>query len=329
MRLPVSRFAPLLAAAAAVSLGSFAFAQSSVAGPEGDYPRVLGDPFVIDGVTYTPADTMNYDQVGYAAMRADGSGVSGSHRTLPLPSYVEVTALDSGRTILVRLDQRGPISGPDLVDLSPAAWAQLGLPQGAAVAVRVRRVNPPETERALLREGATAPERMETPKGLLAVLVRKLPPAPPGALKPGIEPAPLATSPVLAPGTVAKVAEKPAATPAPAPTVRQDPAAVAAAPAVKDAPKPAAKVVAAPPRPAAAAKPAPAAGGPGWFVQAAAFSSKERADAAARALGGTVSATGKLWRVRVGPLASTAAADAALAKVRAAGYAGARVVRAP
>lgn len=323
MRLTASRIAPFLAAVAAVSLSASAISQT--AGPEGDYPRVLGDPFEIDGVTYTPADTLNYDQVGYAAMQADGNGISGSHRTLPLPSYVEVTSLDSGRTILVRLDRRGPMSGPDLVDLSPAAWAQLGLPQGATVAVRVRRVNPPETERARLRAGETAPERMETPKGLLAVLVRKLPPAPAGALKPGIEPAPLATSPVLAPGTLAKTGPVPAvAAPAPAAAAKTEPkpAAVAAAPA--PAPKAAPKQ-----EPKSAAAPAPASSGSGLFVQAAAFSSKERADAAAKALGGTVSAAGKLWRVRVGPLASTASANAALAKVKAAGYADARVVRAP
>lgn len=315
MRSTASRIAPFLAAAAAVSFFTPALSQP---GPEGDYPRVLGDPFVVDGVTYTPADTLNYDQVGYAAVAGEGSGISGAHRTLPLPSYVEVTSLDSGRTILVRLDRRGPMSGPDLVDLSPAAWAQLGLPQGATVAVRVRRVNPPETERARLRAGETAPERMETPKGLLAVLVRKLPPAPAGALKPGIEPAPLATSPVLAPGTVAKVAAAPVvsapAAPVAAPKMDAKPAPVAAAPAPGPSPKP------------AAAQPA---SGSGWFVQAAAFSTRERADAAARALGGSVSSAGKLWRVRVGPLASTASADAALAKVKAAGYADARVVRTP
>lgn len=321
MRLTASRVAPFLAAVAAVSLSASALSQT--AGPEGDYPRVLGEPFEVDGVTYTPADTLNYDQVGYAAMQAEGNGISGSHRTLPLPSYVEVTSLDSGRTILVRLDRRGPMSGPDLVDLSPAAWAQLGLPQGAAVAVRVRRVNPPETERARLRAGEAAPERMETPKGLLAVLVRKLPPAPAGALKPGIEPAPLATSPVLAPGALAKAGAVPPGTaPAPAAAARTEPkpVAVAAAPAPKAAPKP---------EPKPAAGPARSSSGPGLFVQAAAFSSKERAEGAAKALGGTVSAAGKLWRVRVGPLASTASADAALAKVRAAGYADARVVRAP
>jgi rare lipoprotein A len=305
--------------------------EGASAGPEGDYPRVLGEPFVIDGVTYTPVDTMNYDQVGYAAMRGEGTGIGGSHRTLPLPSYVEVTSLDSGRTILVRLDQRGPMSGPDLIDLSPAAWAQLGLPPGGTVAVRVRRVNPPEPERALLRLGEQAPERMETPKGLLAVLVRKLPPAPPGALKPGIEPAPVASSPTLASAGIAPNAAA-VAKPAPKPVSPVVPPVVEAArtPPTAAAPVPEAKPVLPPTiRPALTPSLVQAAPQGGFFVQAAVFSTKARADAAAATLGGTVTPAGKLWRVRVGPHGSTAAAQAALAKVKAAGYADARVVRVP
>jgi rare lipoprotein A len=58
------------------------------------------------------------------------------------------------------------------IELSPAAAQQLGV--GSDAAVRVRRVNPSEAERALLRLGHTAPERMATPKPLLAVLQRRL-----------------------------------------------------------------------------------------------------------------------------------------------------------
>ena len=66
-------------------------------GPAADYPVVIGEPYVIDGVTYTPIDTMNYDQVGYVTEDApSASGITGAHRILPLPSYVEVTSLDSG-----------------------------------------------------------------------------------------------------------------------------------------------------------------------------------------------------------------------------------------
>ena len=54
-------------------------------GPEADYPVAVGAPFVIGGVTYTPADTLNYDAVGYARAGSAGSGISGAHHVLPLP----------------------------------------------------------------------------------------------------------------------------------------------------------------------------------------------------------------------------------------------------
>jgi rare lipoprotein A len=139
---------------------------------------VVGKPFVIDGVTHTPADRMNYDAVGYAALGSEGgSAISAAHKTLPLPSYAEVTALDSGKTVLIRLERRGPMTNDQLVELSPGAAAQLGFSGSGKLPVRVRRVNPPEAERALLRSGERAPYRMETPRPLLGVLMRKLSPA--------------------------------------------------------------------------------------------------------------------------------------------------------
>ncbi len=128
---------------AAVPQGNNFAAARDMLGPAGDYPVVIGEPFTVDGVEYVPADTLNYDQVGYGVQDAAGSaGVSASHRTLPLPSYVEVTSLDTGKTILVRVERRGPMSGNALIALSPDAQAQLGEP--ADNAVRVRRVNPVE-----------------------------------------------------------------------------------------------------------------------------------------------------------------------------------------
>ncbi len=135
MRLPVNQALPL---AALILLGGCMFgggggAKSEPApiarsGPAADYPVVIGEAFTVDGVTHTPVDRMNYDAVGYAAAGSDGGeGVSIAHKTLPLPSYAEITALDSGKTILVRVERRGPMSNDRLVDLSPGAAAQLGL----------------------------------------------------------------------------------------------------------------------------------------------------------------------------------------------------------
>ena len=177
-------------------------------GPAADFPMVLGEPFTIGETTWRPEDRLNYDAVGRASLAdAGGEGVSIAHKTLPLPSYAEVTSLDSGRTILVRVERRGPMTNERLVELSPGAAAQLGvLTDGTPV--RVRRVNPPEIERAALRSGRQAPERMETPKSLVAVLLRRLdgpPPAPvarPAAAvtpPPAPRPSPAATAPVPKP----------------------------------------------------------------------------------------------------------------------------------
>ena len=290
-------------------------------GPAADYPMVLGAPFTIDGKTYTPADRLNSDEVGYALTgNAGGGGVSLAHRTLPLPSYVEVTSLKTGRTILVRVERRGPMTGSALVELSPGAAAQLGV-ASAREPVRVRRVNPPEAERALLRAGQTAPARMDTPMSLVGVLMRKLDPA---AVAPPASPVPPAGA-AMAPLAPAKPIQAPPAKPAPSkPEVPQPPVAKPtqkpAVPKPDDAVRPAPKPV-----PAPAAKPAHAGA---YVVQVGAFSSAGNAARAARQVGGSVSPSGKLHRVRIGGFASPANARAALAKARAAGYTDARIQRA-
>lgn len=290
--------------------------QRTSAGPAADYPMVLGEPFTVEGEQFTPADTLNYDAVGFAAID-EGAGVTAAHRTLPLPSYVEVTSLDSGKTILVRVERRGPMTGKALVALSPAAAAQLGV--GADAAVRVRRVNPPEAERAELRAGRPAPERIETPRSLVEVLRRKLPAA--GA------------------ATLSGSNLAPALSPRPGPTVAQATPAAAHAAGAYPLPKAPDAAGAPHPAPASAAShtalartaapkpPAVKANEPkrGFVVQAGTFASRANAERAAKTLGGFVSTSGAMFRVRTGPFATRAQADVALAKVRAAGYSDARV----
>lgn len=296
-------------------------------GPEADYPVAVGAPFVIGGVTYTPADTLNYDAVGYARAGSAGSGISGAHHVLPLPCYVEVTSLDSGHTILVRLDRRGPMNGKQLIELSPAAWAQLGLPPGADAAVRVRRVNPPEPDRALLRTGSRVAERMETPPGLRTALRRKLvsavphaPDEPPSAtLSAGLAP----NVPRPLPISASPVAPKPVAS-KPVPTMLAPPK-----------PTPAKSAVPTPPTPVAAPKPKPAvpAKAPAdkpaptrhLVVQVAAFANHDHAVKAAEQVGGKVEPAGKLWRVRI-LVTTDSQAQAALAKAKQSGYAGAMIL---
>ncbi|MCL4673584.1 MAG: SPOR domain-containing protein [Sphingomonadaceae bacterium] len=296
-------------------------------GPSADYPMVLGDAFVVDGQEFVPVDTASYDAVGYAGVEAEGGqGITISHKTLPLPSYVEVTELDSGRTILARVERRGPMTTKRLVALSPGAQAALGVSEGAPV--RVRRVNPPEADRAELRAGRSASQRMDTPKSLLGVLQRKLPA---GGAATMLAQGPTRTMPTPVPEQ-AQVAPQPAPKANGSGLFVEERKANTAYPLGGQsrtgvAPvTPAVRTAAAPVRaPAeAATAPAPATGGE-FVIQAAAFSSKANADRAASRIGGFVTKAGEVYRVRTGPYATRGQAEAALAKVREAGYSDARV----
>ncbi|TCM22123.1 rare lipoprotein A [Novosphingobium sp. PhB165] len=315
MRLPVNHALPLAALIFLTTVPATAKSNPPsppISGPAADYPVVVGEPFAISGTTWTPEDQLNYDAVGYAQVgEGGGAGITAAHKTLPLPSYAEVTALDSGRTILVRITRRGPMTNDALMELSADAATQLGIAAGAHSAVRVRRVNPPEAERALLRSGGRAPERMATPDGLLKVLRRKLADQSP-LLPPPSTPPTMPRSP-----TSALAAVPAAAAPVPKPPI----------PTIE--PKPIAPVVAAPkPAPKPITKPTAAAPAKGTqVVQVGTFSVEANARKAASGLGAQVTPAGKFWRVHLGPFANGAQAAAALEKARAAGYSDARISR--
>lgn len=260
-------------------------AATAIHGPRADYPVIVGMPYTVAGTTYTPEDVLNYDEVGFLTAEANAAGVTAAHHTLPLPSYVEVTSLDTGRTIVVRVERRGPMDGNELLALSPAALEQLAATEGTPV--RVRRVNPPEEQRALLRSGDPAEPRMDTPMSLVEILKRKLP-----ARGSTTAVSVAAASPVAGPGN-----------PPPLPLP------------VEPAPAPA-------PKPAAQLSERVGA----FVVQAASFSTEERAERAARALKGDVTRAGAYFRVRTGPFATRGEAEASLAKVKAAGYSDARIL---
>lgn len=320
-------------------------------GPQADFPVVVGQPYQIGGVTFVPSDSMNFDSVGYASVGTEGgTTISAAHHTLPVPSYAEVTDINTGRTILVRVERRGPMDGTHAIELSPGAAAQLGVAAGSNTAVRVRRVNPAEAERAMLRSGNPAPERMATPKPLLDVLQRKLNPAlaqrtldsadkdagpnAAPAVAPKLTPATPTPAPAPAKPVAAPVPAKPAPDAPPKGYIPSVPAPVAKPAEAKEKPTPpkkapiaqtVAKTVDSPVL-AKASEPPSATGS--FTVQAGAFSDKPRAQAVADKIGGTLSQAGKMWRVRVGPYATHGSAEAALAKVKSAGYSGARIQRA-
>lgn len=323
MRYAIKNFAALASLVAVASCGSFdrkndsggpetasstAATGSAQTGVSDDLVKI-GPAYTVGGVTYTPQDTAQYDDVGYASYyssemagrpTANGemfspAGATAAHKTLPMPSYVEVTALDTGRTILVRINDRGPFASDRLIDLSEGAARQLGIaPQGVA-GVRVRRVNPPEQERSVLRQGMTAAERIETPESLLKVLRDKLAKQPrPAAIVQ--KTAPMAGMPL----------------PTESPQATKDGRFIREA---VSAPKP---------RPVAV-RPEPAVSGD-YIAQVAAFSSRARADALARKIGASVTAStdGKLFRVKLGPYATEREA-ASVARQK--GYPQARIYR--
>ncbi len=179
---PLSRIAPLAAALVLAGCGGGNFR------PVRDTPVRIGPPYAVRGTTYVPAADPTYDYLGYASWYGSESGnrtangerfrpgwVTAAHTTLPLPTYIEVTALDSGRTILVRINDRGPFSGRGrILDLSRGAAEQLGIRKQGLAAVRVRAVDPPERDRKRLRDGKAAEERPRVPESVLVNLRRQM-----------------------------------------------------------------------------------------------------------------------------------------------------------
>jgi rare lipoprotein A len=72
----------------------------------------------------------------------DMYGMTAAHKTLPLPAYVRVTNLQNGRSIVVRVNDRGPFVGNRIIDLSYTAAAKLDMLRNGTAMVEVRTVEP-------------------------------------------------------------------------------------------------------------------------------------------------------------------------------------------
>jgi rare lipoprotein A len=115
--------------------------------PKGGGRDMVGKPYTIAGKRYTPyAKPTGFTQVGLASWYGeafhgrktangeiyDRHGVSAAHTTMPLPSYARVTNVLNGRSIIVRVNDRGPYHGNRVIDLSQAtadalAYRHLGV----------------------------------------------------------------------------------------------------------------------------------------------------------------------------------------------------------
>lgn len=278
-----------------------------------------------------------YDEVGYAGVFG-GSGFSAAHRSLPVGSFVEVTSLDSGKTVVLAVIDAA--SGRSSIDVSEQAAQALG-GSGGYVPVRVRKVTPSAQDQGALRQGQAAGSRLDAPKPLIAALRRKLPAMPSGpavAARPAGDPAPV---PVERPryddpGTGVSYAPPSAAgsgysTPRagnrPPPTYRRPAAGPSSTQPLDSGPAYAAPQPAYSPPPAPARAPArPAASmGRGYFVQVAALSNAQRAQGLANAVGGFVKPGGGVYRVQIGPFPDTGSADRARAEAARQGYPDSRI----
>jgi len=114
-------------------------------------------PYVVLGKTYTVLPSAaGYVERGVASWygtKFDGRATSNfepydlyqftaAHRTLPLPSYARVTNLDNGRSVIVRINDRGPFHEGRLIDLSYAAAVKLGVNAHGTANVEVRGIDP-------------------------------------------------------------------------------------------------------------------------------------------------------------------------------------------
>ncbi len=128
---------------------------ASLASGSGGYYKT-GRPYRVGGHTYYPLSTARgYDETGIASWygrdfhgkttangeRYDMRALSAAHKTLPLPSLVRVTNLENGRSIVVRVNDRGPFAKGRLIDLSRAAANALGYARQGTTRVRVQALD--------------------------------------------------------------------------------------------------------------------------------------------------------------------------------------------
>src|SRR5712691_2608224 len=130
----------------------------------------IGNPYQIDGVWYYPAEDWNYNETGIASWYGEAfhgkdtangenfdlNAMTAAHRTLPLPTVVEVTNLDNGRSIQVRVNDRGPFARGRIIDLSRRSAQLLGFEAQGTAKVRVKILVPESIQAASLarRRGA-------------------------------------------------------------------------------------------------------------------------------------------------------------------------------
>lgn len=266
----------------------------------------IGQPYQVDNIWYYPREQPDYDETGIASWYGptfygkhtangemyDGSLLTAAHKTLPLPVNVRVTNLENGKSLVVRVNDRGPFARGRIIDLSKRAAELLDVVQTGTARVRVTYLG-----RADINGG---PPPSETPPAI----ANALPAVPSGK----VDSAALG----IVPGAAVAPPVREAALPKPAQSI---PAQMFADN------QPDGKVT---------RVPVPAA--TNLYVQLGAFSKLDNAKALLAKVGGdlrisTLQRGGQtLYRVRSAPLHSVQEADAALSRITGAGANDAHIV---
>jgi rare lipoprotein A len=278
----------------------------------------VGNPYQIEGVTYTPKIDYDYVETGVASWYGqqfhgnrtangeafDMNTISAAHRTLPLPSMVRVTNLENGRALNVRVNDRGPFARGRIIDLSRRAAQLLGFEQKGTAMVRVE---------ILVEESVAMARGMDGRAGTASAVAD-------GHPAPSAAPRMAVVSAELPPPPGARVAPPPT-------QARQVATAAVAPPPQTRAPASLEQVDGKVSR-------VPVAPNPGMFVQAGAFSQYANAHRMGALLKGVGpvqisqvdGGSARVFRVRVGPVRSVAEADTLLARVVSYGVNEARIV---
>lgn len=122
--------------------------------PKGGGRDITGKPYLVKGKWYYPKEDKRYDKVGLASwygsafhgrMTANGEiydqySLTAAHPTFPLPSYARVTNLNTGDSVIVRVNDRGPYHPGRIIDLSNKAADMLEVSHHGTAPVRVQYV---------------------------------------------------------------------------------------------------------------------------------------------------------------------------------------------
>ncbi len=158
--------------------------------------KAASRPYAVFGKTYTPiTDERAFRQRGIGSWygkkfhglrtssgeRYDMYKMTAAHPTLPIPSYARVTSIESGKSVVVRINDRGPFHANRIVDLSYTAALKLGLLGKGSHEVEIERILPDEIARMQRQTPRAEPPRTEPGASDLSpalVVVQAVSPAP-------------------------------------------------------------------------------------------------------------------------------------------------------